>query len=308
MQRWRRRPPLWQSITTIIPFRAPSQQRPSVRQEGQHPVPQVPRAPLPRRAPPALRSQHHLHHPRQCPLCLVPPERPQRQRHPSSRLRRRRLPCRPRGRSFRRLRRPLPCRYREMAEEAVELARREIAYCETLLAKGGLNVLSETFRDTAEIKAWDHYPTGDVFDPTSGAQWFYHCHPAEEGAEEHGHFHCFLRPQGPQGPIHHLAAVGVDAHGRLLRLFTVNQWVVGDDWLGAEGTIALLPRCDVQMPRPSYLVNRWLTAIFTAYEQQITELIRERDRTLLAHRQPESVEARQDRALEVTSELKLSDR
>ncbi|RVG77705.1 hypothetical protein CN223_15715, partial [Sinorhizobium meliloti] len=144
MQRWRRRPPLWQSITTIIPFRAPSQQRPPVRQEGQHPVPQVPRAPLPRRAPPALRSQHHLHHPRQCPLCLVPPERPQRQRHPSSRLRRRRLPCRPRGRSFRRLRRPLPCRYREMAEEAVELARREIAYCETLLAKGGLNVLSET--------------------------------------------------------------------------------------------------------------------------------------------------------------------
>ncbi|RVJ98952.1 DUF6969 family protein [Sinorhizobium meliloti] len=195
-----------------------------------------------------------------------------------------------------------------MAEEAIELARREIAYCETLLAKGGLNVLSETFRDTAEIKAWDRYPTGDVFDPTSGAQWFYHCHPAEEGAEEHGHFHCFLRPQGPQGPIHHLAAVGVDAHGRLLRLFTVNQWVVGDDWLGAEGTIALLPRFDVQMPRPSYLVNRWLTAIFTAYEQQITELIRERDRALLAHRPPEGVEARQDRALEVTSELKLSDR
>lgn len=45
-----------------------------------------------------------------------------------------------------------------MAEEAVELARREIAYCETLLAKGGLNVLSETFRDTAEIKAWDPLP------------------------------------------------------------------------------------------------------------------------------------------------------
>ncbi|MDW9767737.1 hypothetical protein GOA68_17955, partial [Sinorhizobium meliloti] len=130
MQRWRRRPPLWQSITTIIPFRAPSQQRPPVRQEGQHPVPQVPRAPLPRRAPPALRSQHHLHHPRQCRPRLVPRERPQRQRHPSSRLRRRRLPCRPRGRSFRRLRHPLPCRSREMAEEAVELARREIAYCE----------------------------------------------------------------------------------------------------------------------------------------------------------------------------------
>ncbi|UDU21829.1 hypothetical protein LJD24_24535 (plasmid) [Sinorhizobium meliloti] len=68
-----------------------------------------------------------------------------------------------------------------MTEEAIELARREIAYCEALLAKGGFNVLSETFRDTAGVKAWDHYPPGDVFDPTSGAQWFYHCHPAEEG-------------------------------------------------------------------------------------------------------------------------------
>jgi hypothetical protein len=87
----------------------------------------------------------------------------------------------------------------------------------------------------------------------------------------------------------------------------VNKWVVGDDWLGADGTIALLPRFDVQMPPPSYLVNRWLTAIFTAYEREITELIRERDRALLTHRQPEGVEARQDRALEVTSELEPSD-
>jgi hypothetical protein len=193
-----------------------------------------------------------------------------------------------------------------MAENAREVALREIAFCESLLAKGGLNVLSETFRDTSQITAWEHYPPGDVFDPASGAQWFYHCHPAEEGVAEHGHFHCFVRPQGTDGPIHHLAAVGVDAYGRLLRIFTVNQWVVGDDWLDAEGAVALLPRFDVQMPRPSYLVNRWLTAIFSAYENEIAELIRQRDYVLTAHRPPEGVEARQDRALEVTSELNLT--
>lgn len=192
-----------------------------------------------------------------------------------------------------------------MAEDARTRALGEIAFCESLLAKGGLNVLSETFRDTDRIIAWDHYPPGDVFDPASGAQWFYHCHPAEEGAAEHGHFHCFLRPRGAEGPIHHLAAVGVDAHGRILRLFTVNQWVVGDDWLDAEATVALLPRFDMQMPRPSYLVNRWLTAIFAAYEDEFAGLVRERDRVLAAHRPPEGVEARQDRALEVTSEFRL---
>lgn len=188
-----------------------------------------------------------------------------------------------------------------------EHALTEIALCESILAKGGLSVLSETLRDTQAIAAWDHYPPGDVFDPSSGAQWFYHCHPAQEGAAEHGHFHCFLRPAGVEGPIHHLAALGVDAHGRALRLFTVNRWVVGDDWLDAEATIALLPRFDVQMPRPSYLVNRWLTGIFAAHEVEIAGLVRARDAALAAHVAPAGVDVREDRALEVTSELLLAD-
>lgn len=192
-----------------------------------------------------------------------------------------------------------------MAGDATGRAHAEIAYCEKVLAKAGLTVLSETFRDTDTIRTWDHYPPGDVFDPASGAQWFYHCHPAEDGTAEHGHFHCFLRPGGARGPIHHLAAVGVDAHGRLLRLFTVNHWVVGDDWLDAEATIALLPRFDVDMPRPSYLVNRWLTAVLSAHRTEIAGLVEARDRVLAAH--PDGFDAaRDDRALEVTSELRMA--
>lgn len=193
-----------------------------------------------------------------------------------------------------------------MTDTTKSRALREIAFCEGVLAKAGLNVLAETFRETDEITAWEHYPPGDVFDPASGAQWFYHCHPAEEGAEEHGHFHCFVRPGGADGPIHHLAAVGVDAHGRILRLFTVNQWVVGDEWLEAEPTIALLPRFDMQMPRPSYLVNRWLTAVFAAYEDEIAALIRARDRTIEAYAARPDVPVRDDRKLEVTSELRMA--
>jgi hypothetical protein len=187
--------------------------------------------------------------------------------------------------------------------EARERAFAEKAFCEAILAKEGLSVLSETFRGVDHIGAWEHYPEGDVFDPVCNAQWFYHCHPAEEGTREHGHFHCFVRPEGPQGPIHHLAAIGVDPEGRLLRIFTVNQWVVGDDWADADKTIPLLSRFDIQMPRPSYLVNRWLTSVMVAYEDVVADLIRERDRTLRDHEPPEGVEATQDRALEVTSEF-----
>jgi hypothetical protein len=181
----------------------------------------------------------------------------------------------------------------------------EIGLCETVLAKGGLSVLIDVLGTSPELAVWQHYPDGDVFDPVSGAQWYYHCHPPQEGVEEHGHFHCFLRPDGPDGPTHHLIAVGVDAHGKPVRLFTVNQWVVGDDWLDAEPTIALLERFDVQMPRPSYLVNRWLTAMLVAYGREIAALIKARDERLNAHQPPEGVPVREDKALEVTSEMKI---
>jgi hypothetical protein len=184
-----------------------------------------------------------------------------------------------------------------------ERALAEIAFCEDILAKGGLTVLSDTFRGVTSIAAWDHYPQGDVFDPASNAQWYYHCHPAQEGSAEHGHFHCFIRPEGASGPIHHLAAIGMDANGRATRLFTVNQWVVGDDWADAETTIGLLSRFDMQMPAPSYLVNRWLTAMFVAHDAEIASLIRQRDAVLAAHVSADGGDARADRALEVTSEL-----
>lgn len=193
-----------------------------------------------------------------------------------------------------------------MSDGAREQALAEVAFCEAILAKGGQTVLTETFAGVSTIDAWEHYPPGDVFDPASNSQWFYHCHPAAEGSLEHGHFHCFLRREGPQGPIHHLVAVGVDAQGKLLRLFTVNQWVVGDDWADAEATIPLLSRFDMQMPRPSYLVNRWLTAVLVAYEAEIAELIRQRDRVLASHVPADGLSAHEDRSLEVTSELAIA--
>ncbi|ODT73866.1 MAG: hypothetical protein ABS76_38305 [Pelagibacterium sp. SCN 64-44] len=187
----------------------------------------------------------------------------------------------------------------EKRSEAV----RQALFCEHVLAKSGSNVLLETLREAKSVAAWEHFPPGDVFDPETGAQWYYHSHPQQEGQAEHGHFHCFVRPQGADGPIHHLAAVGVDAYGRLLRLFTVNQWVVGDQWLDAEGTNALLPRFDPHFARPSYLVNRWLAALFALFGEEIATLIRERDRVISTHRPENDAPAREDRALEVTSEL-----
>lgn len=193
-----------------------------------------------------------------------------------------------------------------MSGDGRSTALMEMEFCARILAKGGRNVVTETLKDVGIPSVLEHYPAGEVFDPDSGAQWFYHCHAIGEGGDEHGHFHCFLRPDGPQGPVHHLVAVGVDAHGRLVRLFTVNHWVVGGDWLDAERTIALLPRFDVHMPQPSYLVNRWLTAVVIAYEAEIAGLIRRRDRVLADHRPPGGTNVHEDRTLEIASELTIA--
>lgn len=182
-------------------------------------------------------------------------------------------------------------------------ALREALYCERILAKTGDSVLHPTLGGASTIEAWTHFPEGDVYDPESGAQWYYHCHPPATETVEHGHFHCFLRPQGRDGPVHHLVAVGVDAHGRAFRLFTVNNWVVGDDWLDAAETIALLPRFDLQLGRPSYLVNRWLTAIVRLYADEIAGLIAARDEAIARHAAADEAAAKADRALEVTSEV-----
>jgi hypothetical protein len=188
--------------------------------------------------------------------------------------------------------------------EALRRAAQEAVFCETILAKSGDNVLLETLRGAAPV-TWSHYPEGDVFDRESGAQWYYHCHDTGPGAAEHGHFHCFVRPEGGKGPIHHLVAVGVDAYGKAIRLFTVNQWVVDDVWADADSTIAMLDAFDVQMAHPSYLVNRWLTAIVGLYHSEIAALIRQRDAVLGGHTPPQGIQTLQDRSLEVTSECAI---
>lgn len=186
------------------------------------------------------------------------------------------------------------------AEDARRRARQEIAYCEHILAKSGSSILNRVL-PAEGLVTWKHYPDPEVFDPANGAQWYYHCHEDSGARGEHGHFHCFVRPQGRESPACHLIAVGVDSLSRLTRLFTVNQWVVGGEWRDAATTNGLLDRFNVEMATPDYLVNRWLTAIVTHYEDEIARLNVERDQWLAATGRP-LADVLQDRSIEVLSE------
>ncbi|HQT88549.1 MAG TPA: hypothetical protein PK677_08330 [Acidiphilium sp.] len=135
--------------------------------------------------------------------------------------------------------------------------------------------------------ALNHYPANDVIDAATGAQFYFHAHPADEprqhrpGWTEIGHIHTFIRPHGPRGPIHHLIAIALDRFGRPVGLFTTNRWVTNEIMCPALPAIRYANRFHLTANTPAATC---INAIFTLYANDIARLLRKRDATLQAHR------------------------
>jgi hypothetical protein len=178
-------------------------------------------------------------------------------------------------------------------------AGRDALFWERVLAKSGANIVGEVLVHQGTFYEWNHYPPGDVLDPDSGSQWYYHAHPKDQRPGEHGHFHTFRR-DGER--IVHLVAVSADRHGRAIQLFTTNRWVTGESWAPAGEAATLLDRFDVALAKPSWPVNRWLGSLLRFYAPRIRELLAARDAAIEDwRRQHPEVDAYEDRRLEVTS-------
>jgi hypothetical protein len=203
---------------------------------------------------------------------------------------------------------------------------REIRSCERALAKTGDTLLTELLRGQGTAQDWCHYPPGDVYDAEYHAQYYYHCHPpAERKPGEHGHFHTFLRPFGmPDGvspvplpdfrrpadvndALSHLIGIGMSSTGEVVRLFTTNRWVTGETWYAAADVVRMLDCFVVDHARPSWPLNRWITAVLRLFRPQIIALLHQRDAALsLRSRTLPQSNAYDDRGLEIPSEIDVS--
>jgi hypothetical protein len=212
-----------------------------------------------------------------------------------------------------------------------------IGDCRRELAARNRHIVSEVLADTLASE-WRHYPAGEVYDPKSHAQYFYHAHPANgRPAGEHGHFHTFLRADGmpdgtaplilpeiavanvpalpPQAPplkhgtreeVSHLVAIAVDLRGEPIRLFTTNRWVTGETWYRADDVIRMLDRFAIFGFGPSETLNRWISATLRLFRPQIAALLRTRDDNVMAWRRRHRTYVFEDPALEVTSSVDIS--
>ena len=215
-----------------------------------------------------------------------------------------------------------------------------IRECRRALAAAGSTMACEAVGKSGKIADWRHYPDGDVYDPASHAQYFYHRHAAADreagGGVEHGHFHLFLRAEGmPSGmaplllpeaaianlptppqaapskrgahdEVSHLVAVAIDQSGEAVRLFTTNRWVTGETWYRAEDVIRMLDRFSLDTAEPANVCNRWLVAIVRLYQPEIAMLLRKRDEAVMDPlRRRRKTDVFEDPRLEITASLSI---
>ncbi len=193
------------------------------------------------------------------------------------------------------------------------------------LADAGKNPVTEVLGGADVVEEWSHFPPGDVFDPATQSQYYYHAHAAEERVEnEHGHFHTFVRPQkldptlvpaalsgnakpdDPASWVMHLVGISTDASGQLIRLFTTNRWVTDEAWYGGDDVIGMIDQFDMTGDMPSPALNHWVSGVAGMFRPQIADLVRSRDAAVARHKaaHPER-DVFEDRALQVTSEMPI---
>jgi hypothetical protein len=208
--------------------------------------------------------------------------------------------------------------------EAMLEAGREVLMWRRFLTKTGDNLVGEVLKHEGPLRVLDHYPKGDVFDPDSHSQWYYHTHDKKDRPGEHGHFHTFLRGRGmPEGisPVQlpdftpkpdphdlvcHLVAVSMDRSGWPTGLFTTNRWVTGETWYAAHDVCAMLECFELRMSKPSWPVNRWLSGMLRLFRPHIEALLLQRDAQVRAwQREEPDGNTYEDRRLEVTSQMPI---
>jgi hypothetical protein len=211
-----------------------------------------------------------------------------------------------------------------------------VADCRDALAAGEGGIFDEIAAIGGRFADWQHYPVGEVYDPKSHAQFFYHTHPASaRSSREHGHFHTFLRAEGmplgvtplvlpelalaaaPPSPqaaplkhgvraeVSHLVALALDSDGEPIRLFTTNRWVTGETWYRADDVIRMLDRFLLDDAAGSVLLNRWIGAVIALFRPQIAALLRVRDDTIMGWRRRRRTNVFEDTRIEITSSCEI---
>ena len=205
--------------------------------------------------------------------------------------------------------------------EAMFDAGREVFDWQRVLAKTGDNIVKELLPTEGTFYEFQHCPPGDIYDRETHSQFYYHAH--RKG--EHGHFHTFLREKGMPDGVHpveqseseamrqrddkycHLVAISMDRKGFPIGLFTTNRWVTGENWYAADDVCAMVDCFNIDHAQPSWVTNKWVSAMLRFFRPQIIELLHERDAVVADWRKRhQDKDAYEDRGPDLPSAVTIS--
>lgn len=193
------------------------------------------------------------------------------------------------------------------ARTALQLAAEQVIAVQAHYAAAGVGLAQAALGGARRFDTLRHYPAGDVIDRAGHSQFYYHAHDSHRRpAQEHGHFHLFVRG-GEPGAFFHLAALSLDAHGWPLRWFTTNRWVTGERWVDATTAIAAIPGFQPRAQGRLAPVARWLSAMVALHADALAALLRRRD-TMVARRLQHTPAGQlyEDRRLDVITQTQVS--
>ena len=135
------------------------------------------------------------------------------------------------------------------------------------------NILLQLFGPHTTVYTEKKYPEQPLKLAQGRLQAFYHTHDTQLAhANEHGHFHIFIRENTDSGKsVSHVAGLSMDHFGQPVGWFTVNQWVTSGVCYNTELLINALDQIDCDSE--DGLIEQWLLAMLKFYRQEISHLL-----------------------------------
>lgn len=158
------------------------------------------------------------------------------------------------------------------------LAAQELADIQMRYAETGRTLNEAALCGAREFLEWQHYPNNDLIDEKTGYEFYYHAHSAQEMPPgEHGHFHVIKRNKDS---FHHLIGIALDQKGLVVRLFTTNQWVTGEEMADASQILKSVKEFEMTVMGRMAPISRWISALLRLFYPEIEGLVLERDKKI----------------------------
>ena len=159
------------------------------------------------------------------------------------------------------------------------LAAQELASIQMRYAEAGRTLNEAALCGAKDFVEWQHYPSNDLVDNSTGYEFYYHAHSADEMPPgEHGHFHVIKRANDS---FHHLIGIALDRKGLPVRLFTTNQWVTGEEIVEAKLVMQSIKGFEMTVKGRMTPVSKWICAFMRLFYSEMEGLLLKRDKKIL---------------------------